>query len=52
VKDVTLGDVFGTKPIYTYEILKLIWQLINDNDLRVDKSKKTKKSVVDEEDEE
>jgi len=39
VKDMTLGDLYGTQPIPVTELTKRIWALIKSKDLRVDKKK-------------
>lgn len=39
VKSMTLGQVFGTKPIGVPDIMKLIWKLIKKKNLRKEKKK-------------
>ncbi len=37
VKDMTLGELYGTEPIPVTELTKRIWALIKSKGLRVDK---------------
>lgn len=35
VKNMTLGEVFGTKLVASGELMKFIWKVIKENDLRI-----------------